>query len=124
MTKEQIDQIEQDMINGIDKEKAQMVEIEMLARSITSRLVVLNNTKEKFMGTDYIFTLNFNKDTKEIVVMRTDPIKFKIAGYKYRPGIFRAYMDENFTYEENVYMVVKAALCSKAGLIRVEEMNK
>lgn len=123
MNEEKIREIEQNMIEGIDKEAEQMAEIEMLATSITNRLILMNHTREKFMGTDYIFTLSFDKSTKEIVVMRTDPIKFKIAGFKYKPGIFKAYMDESFTFEENVFMVVKAALCSKAGLIKVDEMS-
>ena len=63
------------------------------------------------MDTTYIFSLSYDPSRKELVLFRTDPIKLAIAGGKYRPAIARAERDNDFSYYENVYALVKAALC-------------
>lgn len=123
MTEEKIAQIQHEIESGMDKENALLKEIEDLSESVTGRLMQKNHVSESFMGVQYIFSLDANKEEKKITVMRTNPIKLAIAGAKYRPGIFTADWDEEFTYFENVYAAVKAAICSAAGIINVEELN-
>ena len=123
MTEEQIFQIQHEIESGMDKENALLAEIEQLADSITNRLMKTNHVPETFMGVKYIFSLDANKEEKRITVMRTNPLKLAIAGGKYRPGIFTAEWNTEYTYYENVYAAVKAAICSAAGIINVEELN-
>ena len=105
----------------MEKEDDFLQEIEKISASIAKRLMNENHVKEEFMGTTYIFSLTFDETRKELVLVRTDPVKLAIAGGKYRPAIARAERDNDFSYYENVYALVKAALCSKAGRIQVEE---
>lgn len=123
MSEERIAEIQQELSNNVDKENDFLKEIEKLSASIAHRLLKNNHTRESFMGTEYIFNLVCDKSKKQITVMRTDPIKLSIGMGHYRPGIFVGEWDDRFTLEENVYVVVKAALCSKAGIINVEELN-
>ena len=123
-TNEKLSEIEQNIISGIDKHDAFLKDIEDLAGHITDKLVGNNHTKAKFQDTEYVFSLSCNKETKEIMLMRTDPIKFLIGNGKYRPAIFRGEWDMNFTYRENVYMVVKTALCSAAGIINIDALTE
>ena len=123
MTEEQIAQIQHEIESGMDKENQQLAAIEQLAESITSRLIQTNHVPESFMDTQYIFSLDASKDEKRITVMRTNPVKLAIAGAKYRPAVFTAEWNEEYTYFENVYAAVKAAICSAAGIINIEEMN-
>lgn len=123
MSEERIAEIQQELSNNVDKENDFLKEIEKLSVSIAHRLLKNNHTRESFMGTEYIFNLVCDKSKKQITVMRTDPVKLSIGMGHYRPGIFVGEWDDRFTLEENVYVVVKAALCSKAGIINVEELN-
>lgn len=123
MSEERIAEIQQELSNNVDKENDFLKEIEKLSASIAHRLLKDNHTRESFMGTEYIFNLVCDKSKKQITVMRTDPVKLSIGMGHYRPGIFVGEWDDRFTLEENVYVVVKAALCSKAGIINVEELN-
>lgn len=123
MSEERIAEIQQELSNNVDKENDFLKEIEKLSASIAHRLLKNNHTRESFMGTEYIFNLVYDKSKKQITVMRTDPVKLSIGMGHYRPGIFVGEWDDRFTLEENVYVVVKAALCSKAGIINVEELN-
>lgn len=123
MSEERIAEIQQKLSNNVDKENDFLKEIEKLSASIAHRLLKNNHTRESFMGTEYIFNLICDKSKKQITVMRTDPVKLSIGMGHYRPGIFVGEWDDRFTLEENVYVVVKAALCSKAGIINVEELN-
>lgn len=122
-SEEQISKIQQELMSNTDKENDFLKEIERLSASIASRLVKEKHTHEEFIGTDFIFNLNYDRAQKKITVMRTDPVKFKLAMGHYRPGIFVGEWDDHYTLEENVYAVVKAALCSKAGIINVEELS-
>lgn len=123
MSEERIAEIQRELSNNVDKENDFLKEIEKLSASIAHRLLKDNHTRESFMGTEYIFNLVCDKSKKQITVMRTDPVKLSIGMGHYRPGIFVGEWDDRFTLEENVYVVVKAALCSKAGIINVEELN-
>ena len=123
MSEERIAEIQQELSNKVDKENDFLKEIEKLSASIAHRLLKDNHTRESFMGTEYIFNLICDKSKKQITVMRTDPVKFSLGMGHYRPGIFVGEWDDRFTLEENVYVVVKAALCSKAGIINIEELN-
>ena len=123
MSEERIAEIQQELSNNVDKENDFLKEIERLSASIAHRLLKDNHTRESFMGTEYIFNLVYDKSKKQITVMRTDPVKLSIGMGHYRPGIFVGEWDDRFTLEENVYVVVKAAICSKAGIINVEELN-
>lgn len=123
LSEEKISEIQQELMNQTDKENDFLKEIEKLSASIASRLIKDAHTHENFMGTDYIFNLNYDRAQKKITVMRTDPVKLRLAMGHYRPGIFVGEWDDNYTLEENVYAVVKAALCSKAGIINVEELK-
>lgn len=123
MSEERIAEIQRELSNNVDKENDFLKEIEKLSASIAHRLLKDNHTRESFMGTEYIFNLVCDKSKKQITVMRTDPVKLSIGMGHYRPGIFVGEWDDCFTLEENVYVVVKAALCSKAGIINVEELN-
>lgn len=120
-SEEQLDAIQQNLENQMDKEDDFLKEIEKLSESIAKRLMTKPHVKEHFMDADYIFSLSYDKARNELVLFRSDPVKFAIAGGKYRPAILRVESDSEFTYYENVYALVKAALCSKAGRIEVEE---
>lgn len=122
-SEEKLLEIQQDLENQMDKEDDFLKEIEKLSESIAKRLMDKPHVKEHFMDADYIFSLSYDEMRKELVLFRTDPVKFAIAGGKYRPAILRVGIDDNFSYYENVYALVKAALCSKAGRIEVEEEN-
>ena len=122
-SEEKIQQIEQNIMNHMQAEDDQLKEIEILAESIAKRLITNGHTKQEFQGTNYIWNMNASKVNKKIAVMCTDPVKFAIANDKYRPAIYTGEWDTDFTFEENVYMVVKAGLCSKAGRIQVEELK-
>ena len=120
-SEEDLLKVQQDLEQQMDKEDDFLQEIEKISASIAKRLMKENHVKEEFMDTTYIFSLSYDPSRKELVLVRTDPIKFAIAGGKYRPAIARAERDNDFSYYENVYALVKAALCSKAGRIQVEE---
>ena len=120
-SEEQILQVQRELEQQMEKEDDFLQEIEKISASIAKRLMNENHVKEEFMGTTYIFSLTFDETRKELVLVRTDPVKQAIAGGKYRPAIARAERDNDFSYYENVYALVKAALCSKAGRIQVEE---
>ena len=120
-SEEKLLEIQQDLENQMDKEDDFLKEIEKRSESIANRLMDKPHVKEHFMNADYIFSLSYDETRKELVLFRTDPVKFAIAGDKYRPAILRVGIDDNFSYYENVYALVKAALCSKAGRIEVEE---
>ncbi len=120
-TETEIARIQNELNNQVDKENDFLTEIEQLSESIAHRLVVKNNTREHFMDTDFIFTWRFDDISKVVYVMRTDPVKLAIGMGSYRPGIFAEEYNENLTMEENIYIAVKAALCSKAGIINIDE---
>ena len=120
-SEEKILQVQRELEQQMEKEDDFLQEIEKLSASIAKRLMKENHIKEYFMDTLYIFSLSFDETRKELVLVRTDPVKLAIAGGKYRPAIARAERDNDFSYYENVYALVKAALCSKAGRIEVEE---
>ena len=120
-SEEKILQVQRELEQQMEKEDDFLQEIEKISASIAKRLMNENHVKEEFMGTTYIFSLTFDETRKELVLVRTDPVKLAIAGGKYRPAIARAERDNDFSYYENVYALVKAALCSKAGRIQVEE---
>lgn len=122
-SEEKIQEIENNIINHMQAEDDQLHEIELLAESITKKLIQNKHATQEFMGTKYIWNMDSSKVNKKIVVMCTDPVKFAIANGKYRPAIYTGDWDFDFTFEENVFMVVKAGLCSKAGRIQVEEMK-
>ena len=123
-TEEKINEIQEELMNTVDKENDLLKEIEILSESIAHRLVKFGHTREEFMGNEYIFNVQYNRSEKKVYVMRTDPTKFAIAMGHYTPGIFIAEYDDTFTLEENVYVAVKAALCSKAGMINIEELSE
>lgn len=116
-TEEQINSIEKKIMDGMSEEDNKLKEIELMSESIAKRLIDKNHTKETIDGTEYIFSLNYDKTEKRITVMRTDPIKLLLANGKYHPAIFTGEWDLSFTFQENVYMVVKTALCHAAGMI-------
>ena len=120
-SEEKILQVQRELEQQMEKEDDFLQEIEKLSASIAKRLMDQNHVKERFMDTTYIFSLSYDETRKELVLVRTDPVKLAIAGGKYRPAIARAERDNDFSYYENVYALVKAALCSKAGRIEVEE---
>lgn len=120
-SEEDLLKVQRDLEQQMDKEDDFLEEIEKLSASIAKRLMKENHVKEEFMDTTYIFSLSYDPSRKELVLVRTDPVKLAIAGGKYRPAIARAERDNDFSYYENVYALVKAALCSKAGRIQVEE---
>lgn len=120
-SEEKLLDIQRELESGMKKEDEFLKEIERLSGSIAKRLLDQNHVHERFMDTEYIFSLDYYEPTKELVLIRTDPVKLAIAGGKYRPAIARAERDEDFSYYENIYALVKAALCSKAGMIEVEE---
>ena len=116
-SEEEINSIEKKILDGMSEEDNKLKEIELMSESITKRLIDKNHTRETIDGTEYIFSLNYDKTEKRITVMRADPVKLLIANGKYRPAIFTGEWDFSFTFEENVYMVVKTALCHAAGMI-------
>ena len=119
-TEEDLKKIEDSLIKQIDDEETFLQEIENLAKSIAERLEKQNHIREEFLDTEYIFSIGCNKETKIMTLFRTNPVKMVIAPDKYRPASFQCEFDLKFTYFENVYMLVKAALCSAAGIINVE----
>ena len=123
ISEERINQIQQGLEQQMDKEDDFLKEIEKLSQSIAHRLVKENHTHEYSMDTDYIFNLNSDRGNKIITVMCTDPVKFAIGNGHYRPCIARGEWDDRYTYEENVYVVVKGILCNKAGMVNVEEIK-
>lgn len=122
-SEEKLLKIQRDIESKMEQEDDFLQEIEKLSGSIAKRLMDHPHVRERFMDTEYIFSLSYDETTKELVLFRTDPVKFAIAGSKYRPAIIRAERDNDFSYYENVYALVKAALCSKAGRIEVEEQD-
>lgn len=121
LSEDRISEIQQELLQKVNQESDLMQEIESLAHSIAHRLIQKKHVKEYFLDQEYIFNLSYNRSRKEITVMRTDPVKLILGMGHYRPAIFRGEWDFHYTFEENVYAVVKAALCSKAGIIQVQE---
>ena len=60
-SEEQISKIQQELMSNTDKENDFLKEIERLSASIASRLVKEKHTHEEFMGTDFIFNLNYDR---------------------------------------------------------------
>ena len=120
-TETEIAQIQNELLQNVEKENDFLTEIEQLAQSIAHRLLVKNNTKEDFMDTEFIFTWRYDDIRKILYVMRTDTLKLKLGMGSYRPGIFAEEYNDNLTMEENLYIAVKAALCSKAGIINIDD---
>jgi len=120
-TEAEIERIQNELSNQVEKENDFLTEIEQLSESIAHRLVQGRHTRERFLDTDFIFNLRYDDVRKIIYVMRTDPVKLAIGMGHYRPAIFAEEYNENLTMDENVYIAVKAALCSKAGIINVDE---
>ncbi len=120
-TETEIARIQNELTNQVEKENDFLTEIEQLSESIAHRLLMKNCTKEHFMDTDFIFNWKYDDIRKIVYVMRTDPVKLAIGMGSYRPGIFAEEYNENLTMEENIYIAVKAALCSKAGIINIDD---
>ena len=120
-TETEIARIQNELNSQVEKENDFLTEIEQLSESIAHKLVLKNCVKEHFMDSDFIFNWKFDDIQKIIYVMRTDPVKLAIGMGSYRPGIFAEEYNENLTMEENIYIAVKAALCSKAGIINIDE---
>ena len=124
-TEEKLAEIEQNILDGIDKENAFLKEIETIAEHLAHQFVAgKNHIHYDFQDTDYIFSLSADRATKSMVLMRTDPIKMAIGNGHYRPAIFRSEWDMSYTYEENVYILIKAALCSAAGIINMDNLSE
>lgn len=121
ISEEKIQEIQQNILNGVQAEQDELTEIEMLAQSIANRLISKNHTTELFLGTQYIFNLNCDRSSKRITVMVTDPVKMQLANGHYKPMLLNGEWDDSFTFEENVYAVVKAGLCYKAGRMPIQE---
>ena len=124
-TEEKLFEIENDILSGIDKDNAFLKEIETIAEHLAHQFISgKNHIRYDFQDTNYIFSLDKDPGTKEMVLMRTDPIKMMLGNGHYIPAIFRAEMDDTFTYEENVYMLIKTALCSAAGIINTDALTE
>ncbi len=124
-TEEKLAEIEQDIISGLDKEKNFLKEIEDIARFITKEFLSgKHHVNYDFQDKKYIFSLEADKNSGQIILMRTDPIKLMIGNGHYVPAIFRAEYDKSFTYEENIFMVVKTSLCSAAGIIHTDLLTE
>ena len=122
-SEEKINEIEKNIIDGMNAEDDAWAEIEQLSESITTKLIENGKTREKLYGTEYIFNIDSDKSEKRITVMCTDPIKLELANGHYVPCLANGEWDESYTYEENVFAVVKAIVSSKAGKIQVEELD-
>lgn len=120
-TEEEIQEIERELDRQVDEEDDLLSGIEELAEKITKKLMKTNHVREEFMGTTFIFSVAADRTARKVTLLRTDPIKLNLAGSRYRPAIFTSEWDDDYTYFENIYVVVKAALCSKAGIINIEE---
>ncbi len=124
-TEEKLAEIENNILTGIDKEQAFLKEIEDMAWRIAHQLVKgKNHIRQDFQDTEYVFSLDADKATKILTLMRTNPIKLALGNGHYMPAVFRAEWDNTFTYEENVYMLVKTSLCSAAGIINTESITE
>lgn len=124
-SEEKLAQIERDIMSGIDKENQQEKEVEEMSISIGDRIIKNKHCREKFLDTEYVFTLFvLGQRNKILSVIVTDPWKMKIIGPKYRPMNVSAPLDLKYTYAQNVYTLVKAALLKKMGVIKVEELGE
>ena len=121
-TEEQIQEIQHELETEYKKEDSFLKEIEHLSESIAARLVKNGHTRENFMDTEFVFNLSYNSVNKTITVMRTDIWKFKLGMGHYKPAFACGEWNDTMTLEENVMAVVKASLCSKAGIINIEEV--
>jgi hypothetical protein len=124
-TEEKLAEIENNILSGLDKEQVFLQEIENIAAHIAHQFVSgKNHIRYTFQETEYIFSLDADKDLKIITLLRTDPIKMNLGNGHYVPAIFRLEWDTTYTYEENVYALVKTALCSAAGIINTDALTE
>lgn len=123
-TEEKLAQIQNDIMSGMDKEKEQHREVEEMSISIGDRVLKNKHCREVFLDKEYVFTLTAlgQGSNQTLVLFVTDPFRMEIVGRtKYTPARYAAQLDLDYTYAQNVYTLVKAALFNKMGIIKVEE---
>jgi len=119
-TEEKLQEIENNIMSGMDKDVAWEEETNEIALSIAHSLLKNGVCTQPYMDKEYKWALR--SDNNSATLFCFDVLKFKIAGEKYRPLIANSEIDSQYTYEQNIATLVKSILYHKVGKdILVEE---
>ncbi len=111
MNEIELQKIENELINSIDKETQTDNDIRTASEEIAAALVLSGSTQYSFNDIIYSFRYICNKANKQITIVAANVNKYKIAGNKYKPFIINASLDDRYTE-------VQSAIAAIEGFIR------
>ena len=124
MDERKIQEIQDNIIKGIDKEIELDKQIESDSEEIAYNLLKNNKTKFIVDKRNYLFQYGtyINKKNKQCIVIYISDIEIvnKTKTGDYIPYIINSEIDNNFTLEENLKATVEAFLRHRLGLIKPE----
>lgn len=119
LTTEQLDKMYLDMKKTFDEDLKIEEDIENLSLLITNKLA----KNKKCMATvkDISYQFSARLIGKKIIILIADITKYRILGFKYRPYMATAEIDNRVSFNSNIKAVVEAFIRQQYGRIKAIE---
>lgn len=124
MNEDKLKKIQDEIMQGMNKEASQEEMVRNLSREIGGKLALQKKTSAQIEEREFFFAYkDINYQGRQGLMMTVaDMFKFKIAQEKYTPYSVTAEIDNNFTMEENLTSVVEAFLRHKLDIVKAGEI--
>lgn len=120
MKNDKTEQIIQDMLDQMNQDIELEESLKIHAQDIARALIITGSVRTTIKGMDVI--LKYMKQNNTINVYIFDVEKLNIAGSRYRPAIFSAKEDSQFSFKENLEKIILTALYYEHDIIKPEEI--
>ncbi len=121
MREEDILRIQDELMNGIDKNNEAEEMVKSLSKDIALALSLTNKTTAEVKGIEYMFIYKAISKNK-INMIVGDISKFRILKDKYTPYTVSADIENNFTLKENLESIVESFLRHILDMVKVDEL--
>lgn len=122
MTEEQLNDIEKELLDEIDKPLKLEKEIKELSSKIAQDLLLKQKVRINFNDKDYYIVYKLINN-KIIYILAADTVKYKLLNNKYKPYVASAEIMQNVTEYESVRGVIEALLKRMVDIIEPEEIE-
>lgn len=126
MNEQKLKQIEQELMNGINKENDLEAYVVSTSKDIANLLTNKNKVVVDIKGKDHIFAYNVQlgqKGKRYLYLVVADQSKFKLLQQQYKPWTVTAEVDNDFSMYDNLQSIIEAFLRHKFDIVKVGEID-
>jgi len=125
ISEEKLQQIQNEIINSMDKEVKEEEEIIEMSKIVASKLLSNKKTTFEFNNITYeiAYRILAKNNKKFIYTMIANVTKQKIMGGKYIPFSATGEVDQNYSMYDNLKTVIETFIRHVTGKIKPEELN-